>query len=72
MLFALTNTPVAFINLMNRVFKEYLDKFIIVFTDDILVYSRTMKEHELHLKITIKKLREKKLYVKFSKFEFWL
>ena len=49
---------------MNRVFEEYLDKFAIVFIDDILVYSRTMEEHELHLKIVLEKLRKKKLYAK--------
>ena len=48
-------------DLMNRVFEEYLDKFIIVFIEDILVYSRTVKEHELHLNIVLEKLREKKL-----------
>ena len=70
MSFGLTNAPAAFMDLMNRVFEEYFDKFVIVFIDDILVYSRTMKEHELHLKIVLEKLREKKLYVKFSKCEF--
>ena len=60
--FGLTNTPIAFIDLMNRVFEEYLDKFVIVFIDDILVYSCTVEEHELHLKIVLEKLREKKLY----------
>ena len=72
MSFGLTNTLARFMNLMNRVFEEYLDKFIIVFIDDILVYSHTMEEHELHLKIVLKKLRDKKLYAKFSKCEFWL
>ena len=72
MSFGLTNAPVAFMDLMNRVFEEYLDKFVIVFIDDILVYSRTMEEHELHLKILLEKLREKKLYAKFSQCEFWL
>ena len=72
MSFGLTNSPTAFMDLMNRVFEEYLDKFIIVFLDDILVYSRTMEEHELHSKIVLEKLREKKLYAKFSKCKFWL
>ena len=72
MSFGLTNAPAAFMDLMNRVFEEYLDKFVIVFIDDILVYSRTMEEHELHLKLVLEKLREKKLYAKFSKCEFWL
>ena len=58
-------------DLMNRVFEEYLDKFVIVFIDDILVYSRTMEEHELQLKIILERLREKKLYAKFSKCKFW-
>ena len=59
-------------DLMNRVFKEYLDKFVIVFINDILVYSRTIEDHKLHLKIVLEKFREKKLYAKFSKYEFWL
>ena len=70
--FGLTNAPAAFMDLMNRVFEEYLDKFVIVFIDDILVYSRTMKEHELHLKLVLEKLKKKKLYAKFSKCEFWV
>ena len=70
MSFRLTNAPAAFMNLMNRVFEEYLDKFVIVFIDDIMVYSRTMEEHELHLKIVLEKLREKKLYAKFLKCDF--
>ena len=65
MSFGLTNAPLAFIDLMNRVFNEYLDKFIIVFIDDILVYSRTMEEHEQHLKIVLEKFKEKMLYAKF-------
>ena len=65
MSFGLTKTPATFMDLMNRVFKEYLDKFVIVFIDDILVYSRTIEEHELHLKIVLEKLREKMLYAKF-------
>ena len=72
MSFGLTNAPAAFMDLMNRVFEEYLDKFDIVFMNDILVYSRIVEEHELHLNIVLEKLREKKLYVKFSKCEFWL
>ena len=72
MSFGLTNAPAVFMDLMNRVFEEYLDKFVIVFIDNILVYSRTKEEHELHLKIVLEKLREKKLYAKFSKYEFWL
>ena len=70
MSFGFINASIAFMDLMNRVFNEYLDKFIIVFIYDILVYSYTMEEHELHLKISLKKLREKKLYAKFLKCEF--
>ena len=72
MSFKLTNTPVAFMDLMNKVFEEYLDKFVIIFIDDILVYSHTMEEHELHLKIVLEKLKEKRLYAKFSKCKFCL
>ena len=72
MSFGLTNAPAPFMDLMNRVFEEYLDKFVIVFIDGILVYSHTMEEHELQLKIVLERLREKKLYAKFSKCEFWL
>ncbi|KAL5545122.1 hypothetical protein UlMin_008906 [Ulmus minor] len=59
-------------DLMNRVFKEFLDKFVIVFIDDILIYSKTKEEHEEHLRITLRTLEEHKLYAKFSKCEFWL
>ncbi|GKA89231.1 reverse transcriptase [Tanacetum coccineum] len=57
---------------MNRIFHEYLDKFVIVFIDDILVYSKSEEEHEQHLRIVLEILRQKKLYAKFSKCEFWL
>ena len=70
--FRLTNAPAIFIDLMNRVFKTYLDKFIIVFIDDILVYFKSKEEHKKHLGITLQMLREYKLYAKFSKCEFWL
>nr|GFB12067.1 putative reverse transcriptase domain-containing protein [Tanacetum cinerariifolium] len=70
--FGLTNAPAVFIDLMNRVFHEYLDKFVIVFIDDILVYSKTKEEHEDHLRIVLEILRQKKLYAKFSKCDFWL
>nr|GEZ96853.1 putative nucleotidyltransferase, ribonuclease H [Tanacetum cinerariifolium] len=70
--FGLTNAPVVFMDLMNRVFLEYLDKFVIVFIDDILVYSKTREEHEDHLRIVLEILRQKKLYAKFSKCDFWL
>ena len=71
MSFGLTNASAAFMDLMNKVFEEYLDKFVIVFIDNILVYSRIMEKHKLHWKIVLEKLREK-LYAKFSKCEFWL
>ena len=70
--FGLTNAPAAFMDLMNRVFKKYLDKFVIVFIDDILIYSKTREEHEEHLRITLETLRKEKLYAKFSKCEFWM
>ena len=70
--FGLTNAPAAFMDLMNRVFAQYLDKFIIVFIDDILVYSKTPEEHEEHLRVTLQLLRDSKLYAKFSKCDFWL
>ncbi|CAH9076112.1 unnamed protein product [Cuscuta epithymum] len=70
--FGLTNAPAVFMDLMNRVFSEYLDKFVIVFIDDILVYSKSKEEHEGHLRVVLRTLREHKLYAKFSKCEFWL
>ena len=70
--FELTNAPAAFMDLMNWVFRLYLDKFVIVFIDDILVYSKSKEEHEEHLKIMLEILRTKQLYAKFSKCEFWL
>ena len=72
MSFRLTNAPAAFMSLMNGIFKPYLDLFVIVFSDDILIYSKSRKEHEEHLRIVLEVLREKKLYAKFSKCEFWL
>jgi hypothetical protein len=70
--FDLTNAPAYVMNLMNKVFMEELDRFAIVFIDDILVYSRSAEEHGQHLKVVLEKLRVHQLYVKFSKCEFWL
>nr|GEX55560.1 reverse transcriptase [Tanacetum cinerariifolium] len=70
--FGLTNALVVFMDLMNRIFHEYLDKFVIVFIDDILVYSKTKEEHEEHLRIMLGTLRQEKLYAKFLKCEFCL
>ncbi|GJR47941.1 putative reverse transcriptase domain-containing protein [Tanacetum coccineum] len=70
--FGLTNTPVVFIDLMNRVCRPYLDKFVIVFIDDILIYSKTQEEHVEHLRLVLELLKKEKLYAKFSKCEFWL
>nr|GFB34748.1 putative reverse transcriptase domain-containing protein [Tanacetum cinerariifolium] len=70
--FGLTNAPVVFMDLMNRVCKPYLDKFVIVFIDDILIYSKNEKEHEEHLKAILGFFKEEKLYAKFSKYEFWI
>ena len=72
MSFGLTNAPAYFMNLMNKVFMDELDKFVVVFIDDILIYSKSAEEHEQHLRVVLKKLREHKLYAKFSKCEFWL
>ncbi|XP_019252883.1 PREDICTED: uncharacterized protein LOC109231697 [Nicotiana attenuata] len=72
MSFGLTNAPAAFMYLMNSVFRPYLDSFVIVFIDDILVYSRSQEEHAQHLRVVLQRLREEKLYAKFSKCEFWL
>ncbi|KAL0556835.1 hypothetical protein IC582_005352 [Cucumis melo] len=72
MSFGLTNAPTVFMDLMNRVFREFLDTFVIVFIDDILIYSKTEVEHEEHLRTVLQTLRDNKLYAKFSKCEFWL
>jgi hypothetical protein len=70
--FGLTNALSYFMNMMNKVFMEFLDKFVVVFIDDILIYSKSNEEHETHLRAILEKLREHKLYAKFSKCEFWL
>jgi hypothetical protein len=72
MSFGLTNAPTYFMYMMNKVFMEYLDKFIVVFIDDILVYSSNEEEHEGHLHLVLQKLWDHKLYAKLSKCEFWL
>ncbi|CAN4118089.1 unnamed protein product [Withania somnifera] len=72
MSFGLTNAPVAFMDLMHRVLKPYLDSFMIVFIDNILVYLRSKSDHEQHLRVILRTPREHKLYAKFSKCEFWL
>ncbi|GJV09887.1 putative reverse transcriptase domain-containing protein [Tanacetum coccineum] len=70
--FGLTNAPAVFIDLMNRVCEPYLDKFVIVFIDDILIYSKTKEDHEVYLKLVMKLLKKEKLFDNFSKCEFWL
>ena len=72
MAFGLTNAPATFMDLMNRVLKKFLDQFVIVFIDDILIYSKTEEEYAIHLRIALEILRKEKLYAKFSKCEFWL
>jgi hypothetical protein len=72
MSFGLTNAPAYFMNLMNKVFMKFLDKFVVVFIDNILVYSKTEEEHAEHLRLVLGTLREHQLYAKFSKCEFWL
>ncbi|GKC16709.1 putative reverse transcriptase domain-containing protein [Tanacetum coccineum] len=70
--FGLTNAPAVFMDLMNQVCKPYLGKFVIVFIDDVLAYSKSKEEHEVHLKLVLESLRKEKLYAKFSKCELWL
>ena len=70
--FGLTNALAAFMDLINRVFSPYLDKFVIVFIDNILVYSGSLEEHAEHLRTVLQIFRERQLYTKFSKCQFWL
>nr|CAD1834696.1 unnamed protein product [Ananas comosus var. bracteatus] len=70
--FGLTNAPAAFMDLVNRVFKPFLDRFVAIFINDILIYSRSDAEYDEHLRIVLQLLREKKLYAKLKKWEFWL
>src|SRR6187399_3398086 len=72
MSFGLTNAPAYFMSMMNKVFMEFLDKFVVVFIDDILIYSKDEEEHAEHLRLVLEKLREHQRYAKFSKCEFWL
>jgi Zn-dependent M16 (insulinase) family peptidase len=72
MSFGLTNAPAYFMNLMNKVFMEYLDQFVVVFIDDILIYSQSEEAHENHLRLVLQKLRDNQLYAKFLKCDFWL
>jgi hypothetical protein len=72
MLFGLTNAPAYFMNLMNKVFMEYLDRFVVVFIDDIFIYSKSKSDHEEHLRLVVQKLRDNQLYTKFSKCKFWI
>jgi hypothetical protein len=72
MSFGLTNAPSFFMNLMNSVFMDYLDKFVVVFIDDILIYSQSEEEHAGHLRMVLQRLREHQLYAKLSKCEFWI
>jgi hypothetical protein len=70
MSFGLTNAPTYFMNLMNKVFMKYLGRFVVVFIDDILIYSKNDSDHEEHLRIVLQMLRDNQLYAKFSKCEF--
>jgi hypothetical protein len=72
MSFGLTNAPAYFMYLMNKVFMEYLDKFVVVFIDDIMIFSKNEEKHDEHLRLVLLKLRENQLYAKLNKCEFWL
>jgi hypothetical protein len=70
--FGITNAPAYFMNLMNKVFMEELDRFVVVFIDDILIYSETVEEHEEHLRIVLERLRQQTICAKFNKCKFWM
>ena len=70
--FGLINAPVAFMDLMNRIFRQFFNRFVVVFIDDILVYSKDRKDHDTHLRVVLETLRKEQLYAKMSKCEFWL
>ena len=70
--FGLTNAPTAFMDLMNHVFRPHVDQFVVVFIDDILVYSKDREDNDTHLRVVLKTLRKEQLYAKLSKCEFWL
>ena len=72
MSFGLTNALAYFMGMMNKVFMEYLDKFVVVFIDDILIYSKNEEEHAEHLRLVLGRMREQQLYAKYSKCQFWL
>jgi hypothetical protein len=72
MSFGLTNASSYFMNLRNKVFMEYLDRFVVVFIDDILIYSKSDSDHEEHLRLVLQKLRDNRLYAKYIKCEFWI
>ena len=72
MSFGITNAPANFMDLMNRVFKQYLDLFVIVFINDIIIYSTSEKEDAIHLRVVLQTLKDRQLLLKFSKCEFWL
>jgi len=72
MSFGLTNAPATFMNLMNRVFKTYINMFVIVFIDDIRIYLRNEEDHVSHLIVVLQTLKDKELYAKFSKYKIWL
>ena len=70
--FGLTNAPAAFMDMMNRIYRPYLDHFVVVFVDDILIYSKSREEHGHHLHMALQTLRENQLYAKLEKCDFWL